>query len=469
MCIASPLVTPEPEVAPRAIILAHVSDIHFRRKRQGSDNYGHDDDLRNEMKRDLGVMARRFGALHGILVTGDVAFSGESEEYKRADQWLTDVCGETGCPEQNIRVISGNHDVKRSAIANSSHLRNAHMVLRNFASQSNWGRLDDEIETYLQDGSVPELLFSPLDEYNKFSAKFLSSFSHNQPFWTWDVMLGDRSTLRIRGLNSALISSSSDNEGDNKLVLGRIFAILRREEGVEYMTLCHHPPQWLWDKDPVEEYLNTRARIQLFGHKHVQRISTQNHGGFDSLRIHAGALNPDQGQSDYLPRYNCISLEIRTGIDGARLLAINVHSRVWDASKTKFDDAAGACHSSVFELDPWNPESAEAEALLAEVATDESFRSVSDPLRVAAADAIKSKTMSAARRLAYRFLSLSYPHQQEIATSLGLLEQSDQGLSDVDLFQRVFRRASERSLLAEMWTKVEARHGGDPGPNPFSD
>jgi GTPase-associated adaptor domain/Calcineurin-like phosphoesterase len=451
-----------------AVVLAHISDIHFRKKLPGSDLYGPDDDLRHEMKRDLGSMTNRLGALHGILVTGDVAFAGDSEDYKRADTWLRETSEATGCPEQQIRVISGNHDVKRGAIEKSIYLRKAHESLRKLATAEKWAELDSEIEIYLNDPAIPELLYSPLDEYNKFATKFLSNFSRKQPYWTWDILLNDRSTLRIRGLNSALISSKSDNLGDNKLVLGQLFTALKREDGVEHMILCHHPPQWIWDQDPVEGYFNTRARIQLFGHKHVQKISEQTHGGFTSLKVHAGALNPDPGQAAYLPRYNCIQLRILN--EGKkRKLGITIHSRAWDAEQTKFDDAANACHKCTIELESWNPAPVEAEALLADLSTSDPLKTVSDPLNIVANDPTKSRALSAPRRLAYRFLALSYPHQQEIATSLNLLEESDKGLPDIELFQRVFRRAAERSQLAEMWKRVESLHGESKDTiNPFS-
>ena len=413
-------------------------------------------------------MTKRLGALHGILVTGDVAFAGDSEEYKRADTWLRETCKETGCPEQQIRIISGNHDVKRSAIAKSIHLQNAQVSLRRLATAANWTKLDAEIEVYLRDGAVPDLLFTPLEDYNHFACKFLSNFSHKQPFWTWDILLNDRSTLRIRGLNSALISSGIDNLGDNKLVLGRLFSAIKREDGVEHMVVCHHPPQWIWDQDPVESYLNTRARVQLFGHKHVQKISEQTNGGFTSLKVHAGALNPDPEQADYLPRYNCLAFKILNE-NGKRKLEIKVHSRVWDAEQTKFDDATRACHTCTIELDSWNSASADAEALLSNLTDGDPFKTVSDPLHVVATDAAKSRALSAPRRLAYRFLALSYPQQQGIATSLNLLEEGDKGLPDIELFQRVFRRAAERSQLAEMWNQVESLHGdASEDINPFS-
>lgn len=450
-----------------ALILAHVSDIHFRKKIPGTEIYVPDDDLRYEMKRDLVAMTKRLGKLHGILVTGDVAFAGENEEYKQADDWLRELCKDTGCPPEQIRVISGNHDIKRGVIAKSLYLQKAHASLRQLATGKQWPMLDAEIQAFLGDQAVKDLLLAPLEDYNQFASKYFSSFSPKHPFWTWDIALNDHRTLRIRGLNSALISSKDDDEGSNKLVLGRLFSVLRREDGVEYMVLCHHPPQWLWDQDPVEGYLNTRARIQIFGHKHVQRIGEHKHEGFTSLRLHAGALNPDPDQAEYLPRYNCLSIRV-VNQGGVEKMEAKVFARVWDAAGTRFDDAPKACHDSLIELESWSPPPAEA-AFLSNASGGDPLKSVSDPLNVLANNPAAARALSAPRRLAYRFLALTYPLQQEAATRLNLLEESDKGLYDIDLFQRVFRRASERGKLSELWEQVEALHG-TPGrePNPFS-
>lgn len=452
-----------------AVVLAHVSDIHFRKKVGESEFYEPDDDLRHEMIRDLGLMTKRIGALHGMLVTGDVAFSGDADEYKRADTWLRDVCRETGCPEHQIRTISGNHDIKRTAIEKSIHLRNAHTSIRKLATAEKWEKLNKEIAVYLQDAAVPDLLYNPLEDYNKFASKYLSNFSHKQPFWTWDILLNDRSTLRIRGLNSALISSSTDNLGDNKLVLGPLFSVIKREDGIEHMVLCHHPPQWIWDHDPVETFLGTRARIHLFGHKHVKKISEQKNEGFSSLKIHAGALNPDPGELNYLPRYNILVLKVRKTSAGVRTLEVNVHSRVWDAEQTKFDDAARACHTWTVALESFDPATAEADALLSDLALGDPLKILSDPLHIAETDPAKSRVLSGPRRLAYKFLALSYPQQQQISTSLNLLEENDKGIPDIELFQRVFRRAAERSQLSEMWNQVESFYDdGAKEENPFT-
>jgi hypothetical protein len=72
------------------------------------------------------------------------------------------------------------------------------------------------------------------------------------------------------------------------------------------------------------------------------------------------------------------------------------------------------------------------------------------------------------RRLASRFLNLPYHVQIEIAKALNLWEATDEGQRDENLFRSFFRRATDRGILAKLWSEVETHHtDGEPHINPF--
>ena len=453
-------------------MLAHISDIHFRKADLATKVYTADDDLRREMQHALGEIADELGAMHGILITGDIAFAAQQEEYENAHTWIRAVCRRTGCPEESVRAITGNHDVLRGALTESTLLQTAHAELRRHGCSQKYDTIDTYINGLLADKAAPEVLFSPLRHYNDFADKFLSGFHASQPFWEQTIVMNDRSKLRIRGLNSALISGANDNLGDNKLVLGPMFSYLPREEGVEYLLMCHHPPQWLWDQDRIDDFFNTRSRVVLFGHKHVQRIYKHIAGnGHEVLRIHAGALNPDPGEPQYEPRFNCLKLSVEKK-EGARRLNVELHRRVWNSEDTKFvpaGDSGGACQMFHLALPDWDDREVATETLLAPGVVSEALTTVSDPLSVISDDANKARLLSAPRRLAYRFMALPYHLRIEVAQSLKLLLDEDKGQSDTELFRRFFRRATERSDLAALWRETEIRHSdGKPDENPFN-
>lgn len=78
------------------------------------------------------------------------------------------------------------------------------------------------------------------------------------------------------------------------------------------------------------------------------------------------------------------------------------------------------------------------------------------------------RNASASRTLAYHFLDLPFHVQIEIAKILGLMQDIDKDQTDIELFRRFFRRATEEKKLEKLWNEVEKRRpNGELGKNPF--
>ena len=58
--------------------------------------------------------------IDGVLVTGDLAYSGTLEEYAAAGKFLDELTEGVGCPRTAVRVIPGNHDIHRKSICRAS-------------------------------------------------------------------------------------------------------------------------------------------------------------------------------------------------------------------------------------------------------------------------------------------------------------------------------------------------------------
>lgn len=89
------------------LVLVHLSDIHFTRA-SGVSVYDLDKNVRNELVLDATKVAKEIGLVTGVLVTGDIAFSGSNAEYDHATDWLREFCREIGCPAENVWVVPGN-------------------------------------------------------------------------------------------------------------------------------------------------------------------------------------------------------------------------------------------------------------------------------------------------------------------------------------------------------------------------
>src|SRR5690242_13226534 len=98
----------------------HLSDIHFGQER-GELVYIHGD-VRDQVLDDAQNVLEALPdhKIDGVLVTGDLAFSGTLEEYTAAGEFLDRLTERVGCPRTAVRVIPGNHDIHRKSICRAS-------------------------------------------------------------------------------------------------------------------------------------------------------------------------------------------------------------------------------------------------------------------------------------------------------------------------------------------------------------
>lgn len=431
------------------VVFVHLSDIHFRHHGAFDNLVDYDADVRNELERDAVTMREQLGSIDAVLVSGDIAFSGREAEYSKADEWLRKLCNLLGCLPSAVRTTPGNHDVDRSVIAGSSTLRMYHANLRKAGAD----QINDLLTELTLDSAYRDLAFKPLSAYNEFAAAFGCAVDPGAPFWEDDLRLNDGSCLRIRGLTSSIISDANDSNGENKLVLGLMQTDLQRQDGVEYLTLCHHPPDWLIDGDHVHSRLVERARIQLFGHKHSHRIDRIN----DSLRISAGATHPDHREPHWVPRYNLVSLRVETR-ENNRSIVATVYPRVWDGLKHSFqaqflpDGRDYEEHS--LPIAAWTGPALERDRVSVSGAPEGRHLVDSQGRPQPMPSEAEADLAEARRLLNYRFWHLPFHRRMAVVQRLALLRDADKALGQVELFEEVFRRVSEADRLGDLWNEV---------------
>ena len=98
-------------------VFVHVSDIHFGQER---DQRVHiHDDVKQQLIADAGEVVRGLpgGNAQGVLVTGDIAYSGIWAQYEAAGRWLDGLAAEIGCPIHRVQMVPGNHDLDRNKLS----------------------------------------------------------------------------------------------------------------------------------------------------------------------------------------------------------------------------------------------------------------------------------------------------------------------------------------------------------------
>ena len=249
--------------------LLHLSDIHFREPECLHPDTDVDKPTRTRLLADVvGLCHEKH--VDAVLVGGDIAFKAHPTEFATATPWLKDLADRTGCRQDRIYVVPGNHDVDRAVCQNSRAVANAQSAIANASRE----KREAELRAQLRDTDAGTALFKPLAAYNSFASPFAGYVSPSKPFWTsnLDDVLGGGVTLRLHGLTSTLISGLGNrDDAPGSLYLSPMQTVLDPEPDVLNLVMAHHPPQWFVDHEEVEDAVNDKAPLQFFGHAHRQR------------------------------------------------------------------------------------------------------------------------------------------------------------------------------------------------------
>jgi predicted phosphodiesterase len=415
----------------RSLTFVHLSDIHFSKDLSEVSKYDLDSGLRHAILRDLKHLRPQFAEFDGILVSGDVAYAGKLEEYQTAIKWLDEIAEVIGCDPGQVWCVPGNHDIDQSVQKTYTYIVDTHAALRVAPD------LADALRERLDNSTNGPLLFQPLQTYHEqFGVKYGCPTTCKEPYWEDTLLLNDGSRLRIRGINSAYCSSRNDDEKKAPLIVGPMQTVFKPEDDVAYLTLCHHPPDWLLDGKDLAEALNADSHVQLFGHKHFHQ---HQHIG-NSVVLSSGAVHPVRSEQQWEPRYYILSLLVK-GSDATRELEVALYPRVWDKASREFladrgCDGHGA-QIETLKLTPWSKPVLEVSE---------------PPAREETPPVVANR-----KRLLHQFMLLPYVKQVSIVRGLNLFSEEEMNkLPDTELFIETFQRAKQTNNLDPLWNAIEA-------------
>ncbi|MHA3774960.1 metallophosphoesterase [Verrucomicrobiota bacterium sgz303538] len=307
-------------------IFVHLSDIHFGQER---DERVHvHGDVKKQLIIDAAEVIRALpgGTAHGILVSGDIAFSGLQAQYIDAGVWLDNLAQAIGCEIYRIQMVPGNHDVNRAKHSiGAGHLLD---VIRQGGATEYEKILTNEVDRaalfarFEDFAQFCEGYDCPLDAEGRYSTNLL-------------VELAPGRAIRFIRMNSSLLCTGDENDEEPELMVGARQFTIERTAGEETIVLIHHPLNWFKDNEDAARYLQSRARVMISGHEHKPKVHIEPvENGTDFMMLAAGATVPFKSDDEYTFTYNIIEFDWDSEQDA---LAVTVHPRAWNPLRTCFE------------------------------------------------------------------------------------------------------------------------------------
>lgn len=306
----------------RPLNLVHLSDLHFIVGDTGrAEREAHQ---RRRILEDLSQLAAGGLVVDAVLVTGDIAYSGQEEQYHLADEWLNQLANALKVKPSRVIVCPGNHDVDWSAIGDEHRKHRADLAV------CAPNMLDAAVDGLLV-GERPAVL-DPLANYSRFAAGRQAGLDRSLG-WKTSLNFGDGYRLQIRGVMSVLNSCDGDRAGTMVVHSNQIR--VSREPGVANLLMIHHGT-WFWrvpDPDPAE----CGQHIVLSGHTHLPKVRHVE----NCVEVTAGAVHPDQTIDRPDSTYNVLHLSISES-EGSSVsvpLSVHVHQRSCTATSDHYASA----------------------------------------------------------------------------------------------------------------------------------
>jgi formylglycine-generating enzyme required for sulfatase activity/3',5'-cyclic AMP phosphodiesterase CpdA len=247
------------------ITILNLSDIHFKKKKD--DNIkSFRQQLQQELIQAVKVHSEKHDPPDFVVVTGDIAFSGQKHEYSEALEFFEKL--KVILPkETECLVVPGNHDVDRTKV-------NKFFSLHQLVKQ---GKTDEFLDSPEQIKGFINIKFK---SYRDFIDRLNPELYESKDDYFW-VKRFENKDVSFLGLNSCWAS-----EGDNdqlNIALGYqqvIDAMERCSETQNRILLMHHPLyNWLEERDfaKCSGVLFQQCSLILHGHVHIdsaQRIDT---------------------------------------------------------------------------------------------------------------------------------------------------------------------------------------------------
>lgn len=285
---------------PDRIAWIHLSDLHFKTgQSEWSQNV-----VVQDMLNDLARRVPSWPTMQFAVISGDLAFSGDSHEYRLVGEFLDAFRAQLGLDRERLFMVPGNHDVIRSV------QKTCHAGARALLTTP------QEVDRFLGDPPERQALFERQKNFRDFDGSFHPGGNRTLTpdalgyVGTLDV---DGFGIAVVGLNSAWLCGGDDDFGHilvgERQALDSLQILNGRQDNL-VIGLIHHPMSWLCDFDqtPFRARFVRRCDFMHRGHLHDPRVSlVQYLSGETCVEIGAG---PTYSGRQFKNSYSVVILDL---------------------------------------------------------------------------------------------------------------------------------------------------------------
>jgi hypothetical protein len=263
-----------------AITIIHLSDIHFRKSGNPV----------SEMAAQIARAAYSTNVSPEailVIISGDVAFSGEAEEYKHALGFFTSFQQSLREIDQSVKVlylaVPGNHDCylpeKNTKVRES--------LIGGFLASLNSSGFDR---------GLTEELLKAQSEYEGFRKALCIGEGGDGLCEAVSITVGSKN-IQVNLYNTALLSQRNEKQGALALPVAHFVEhILLAQQAVLSLSVFHHSYIWLESNSSIEfrNHIERTSDIAFCGHQHYSHdYYKQNSTGERVLYYEAPALQDE--------------------------------------------------------------------------------------------------------------------------------------------------------------------------------
>ena len=304
--------------------ILHISDFHFTKRKSREQGI-----VVDALIKDLEELCIGHRRPDVVIFSGDLVNAGGVDSHDDAyDFLLSRVAQATGCSDERIFIVPGNHDLSRDVVTETSE---QHRAWRSIANDMDALNTQYEAKEFQETGQRKLAAYQELERYLS-----EGSLMHRNQFAS--VYRLDARNIDVVVINTAMLSVGGHEalERDQGLLAVPEYALLEAAGALQKNSFriyaTHHPFEMLSEAGArmLRRSIEEHANVHLFGHMHDPE--SRNSIGFK------GQLFSDQAGAVFTQRkkkyigYSLISVDRDTN-------HYETHLRTYFDDRRAFDDA----------------------------------------------------------------------------------------------------------------------------------